>query len=177
MGLRILGVFLLATAASGQQLQQFQLGAVIGYGFYRNGSIFSTEGTAQAGIRNRFAAGIRLGYDFHEYVSCEFHYLYHDGHPFLQAPGVRVDIQGQSHALTAEALLYFKASSEESVGGGASANRLDKELPELLAGGIKRSLLIFTAVIQERSAEFDHLGKDLVHGPSSQSRIVVEIAN
>jgi hypothetical protein len=105
MGLRILGVLLLATAASGQQ---FQLGAVIGYGLYRNGSIFSSERTAQAGIRNRFAAGILLGYDFQEYVSCEFRYLYHDGHPFLQAPGVKVDIQGQSQALTGGALFHFK---------------------------------------------------------------------
>jgi hypothetical protein len=38
-------------------------------------------------------------------------------------------------------------------------------------------LLIFAAVIQERSAEFDHLGKDLVHRPSSQSRVVVEMPN
>jgi hypothetical protein len=36
-------------------------------------------------------------------------------------------------------------------------------------------LLIFAAVVQEWSAEFDHLEKDLVHGPPSQRRIVVEI--
>ncbi len=40
--------------------QQREIGAGIGYGFYRNGSIYSAGGSAQAGIRNRFAAGIDL---------------------------------------------------------------------------------------------------------------------
>ena len=38
----------------------------------------------------------------------EFDYLYHDGHPFLRAPGVNTDIQGQSHALTVELLFHFQ---------------------------------------------------------------------
>ena len=88
--------------------QQYEIGANIGYGFYRNGTIFSDSGTAQAGIRNRFAAGIVLGDQFSDYVSAEFRYLYHDGHGFLQAPGVKADIQGQSDALTMEALFHFK---------------------------------------------------------------------
>ena len=88
--------------------QQCEIGATIGYGFYRDGSIYSDVGTAQAGIRNRFAAGIVLGTDISEYVSGEFDYLYHDGHPYLQAPGVKADIQGNSDALTLELLFHFK---------------------------------------------------------------------
>jgi opacity protein-like surface antigen len=88
--------------------QQHEIGAGIGYGLYRNGSIYSPAGTAQAGIRNRFGAGIVLGDEFSKYVSAEFQYLYHDGHPFLEAPGVRADIQGQSHALTLDLLFHFK---------------------------------------------------------------------
>jgi len=88
--------------------QTYEIGANIGYGFYRDGSIYSAAGTAQAGIRNRFAAGITLGDEFAKYVSFEFRYLYHDGHPFLQAPGVKSDIQGQSDALTGELLFHFK---------------------------------------------------------------------
>jgi len=61
-----------------------------------------------AGIRNRYAAGVILGDDFFNYVSGEFRYLYHDGHPFLAAPGVKTDIQGQSHALTYALLFHFK---------------------------------------------------------------------
>jgi len=98
-------VALFATAAFGQQ---YEIGADIGYGLYRNGTIYSSAGTAQAGIRNRFAAGIVLGDEFSRYVSGEFQYLYHDGHPFLQAPGVKADIQGNSDALTCNLLFHFK---------------------------------------------------------------------
>ncbi len=87
--------------------QTYEVGANIGYGFYQNGTIFSATQTVQAGIRNRFAAGVDLGYEFSEYVSAQFCYLYHDGHPFLQGPGVKTDIQGQSHALTVELLFHF----------------------------------------------------------------------
>jgi len=97
--------FVFALCAFGQQ---YQAGADIGYGFYRNGSIYSGAGTAQAGIRNRFAAGIVLGEDFSDYISGEFRYLYHDGHPFLEAPGVKTDIQGQSHTLTFDILFHFQ---------------------------------------------------------------------
>lgn len=87
--------------------QQYEVGANIGYGWYRDGTIFSPSETVQAGIRNRFAAGIDLADEFSEYVSAQFSYLYHDGHPFLQGPGVKSDIQGQSHALTMELLFHF----------------------------------------------------------------------
>jgi opacity protein-like surface antigen len=104
--------------------QQYEMGANIGYGFYRDGSIFSDYGTAQAGIRNRFATGIMLGDEFSDYVSAEFNYLYHDGHPFLQAPGVNSDIQGQSDALTVGLLFHFKKREQRwrpFLAGGAGA--------------------------------------------------------
>lgn len=102
--------------------QQREIGADIGYGLYRNGSIYSAAGSAVAGMRNRFAAGIDLGYELSRYVSGQFSYLYHDGHPFLEAPGVKTDIQGQSHALTIEALFHLKPS--------------DHRLRPFVAGGI-----------------------------------------
>jgi opacity protein-like surface antigen len=101
-------VFLLASPAWPQADGPYEIGANVGYGLYRNGSIYSDQGTAKAGIRNRFAAGILLGDDFLDYVSGEFRYLYQDGHPFLEATGVKVDIQGQSQALTGEALFHFR---------------------------------------------------------------------
>jgi opacity protein-like surface antigen len=101
-------LFLLSAFAPFAGAQQEELGAVLGYGFYRNGSIYADAGSAKAGIRNRFAAGIIVGEDFSRYVSVEFNYLYHDGHPFLEAPGVKVDIQGQSQTLSPELLFHFK---------------------------------------------------------------------
>jgi hypothetical protein len=43
------------------------------------------------------------------------------------------------------------------------ARRFAEESPELSAGGIERSLLIFATVIKERTALFNHLEEDLLH--------------
>lgn len=110
--------FIFALTAFGQQ---YEVGANIGYGWYNDGAIYSPYGTIQAGIRNRFAAGIDLGDEFSEYVSAQFCYLYHDGHPFLQGDGIKTDIQGQSHALTMELLFHFA--------------RRDRRFRPFLAGG------------------------------------------
>lgn len=103
--------FVFANLCAGAALgQQYEIGANFGYGWYRDGTIYSSSGSAQAGIRNRFAAGITLADNFSRYVTAEFRYLYQDGHPYLQAPGVKSDIQGQSDALTAELLFHFKTA-------------------------------------------------------------------
>ncbi|HUB78312.1 MAG TPA: outer membrane beta-barrel protein [Bryobacteraceae bacterium] len=104
--LRYLAIVFLATAAWAQT--QYEIGADIGYGIYHDGTIFSPQGTAQAGILNRFAAGIVFGDEFSDYVSAELQYLYHDGHPFLNYGGTRTDIQGNSNALTYNFLFHFK---------------------------------------------------------------------
>lgn len=88
--------------------QDFEIGANVAYGFYRNGTVFGAAESAKAGIRNRFGAGVLLGEDKWEYISGEIRYLYHDGHPFLEAPGVKSDIQGQSHTITYELLFHFR---------------------------------------------------------------------
>jgi opacity protein-like surface antigen len=116
----LLGIFFAFAACA----QTYEVGADIGYGIYQDGTIFSAVGTAKAGIRNRFAAGIDLGYEFSQYVSADFSYLYHDGHPFLEAPGVSTDIQGNSDALTIEGLFHFKPRDHRFrpfLAGGAGA--------------------------------------------------------
>ncbi|MBV9505707.1 MAG: outer membrane beta-barrel protein [Acidobacteriia bacterium] len=88
--------------------QQYELGGAIGYGSYRNGTIFGSAGTVTAGIRNRFAAGAVLGEDLYEHLSGEFRWVYHDGHPFLQGAGTKTDMQGESDALVFDLLFHFK---------------------------------------------------------------------
>ena len=119
---RAIATMILSAAAA--FAQQWEVGANIGYGIYHDGTIFSSAGTAAAGIRNRFAAGIFLGDEFSSYVSAEIHYLYHDGHPFLEAPGVRTDIQGNSETLTYNLLFHFKKTGQRwrpFLEGGAGA--------------------------------------------------------
>ncbi|HUA60620.1 MAG TPA: outer membrane beta-barrel protein [Verrucomicrobiae bacterium] len=102
---RYLAVVLFVAAAWGQQ---YEIGADVGYGIYHDGTVFSTQGTAAAGILNRFAAGIVFGDEFSDYASAELQYLYQDGHPFLRYAGTRTDIQGNSEAVTYSFLFHFK---------------------------------------------------------------------
>lgn len=52
-----IAVFLVSAAC---YAQQYEVGADVGYGFYRSGTILSSSGTAEAGIRNRFVAGVMM---------------------------------------------------------------------------------------------------------------------
>jgi len=113
-----------AFAATALAQDRYEAGANVGYGWYNDGTIYGAGVSAQAGIRNRFAAGIDLGWEFSDYVSAQFSYLYHDGHPFLQTPATKVDIQGNSDALTMEGLFHFARREKRFrpfIAGGAGA--------------------------------------------------------
>ena len=97
-----------ALFAAGCLAQDTEIGGAIGYGVYRDGSIYAPGGKAEAGIRNRFAAGVVFGDDLYNHLSGEIRYLYHDGHAFLSAGGVKADMQGQSHTFTYDLLFHLK---------------------------------------------------------------------
>ena len=101
---------------------QYEFGGAIGYGIYHDGTIYGPGSTAEAGIRNRFAAGAVFGEEAYEYISGEVRYLYHDGHPFISSGGARTDIQGQSHTFTYDMLFHFEPRDRKLrffVAGGA----------------------------------------------------------
>jgi hypothetical protein len=113
-----------ALCASAAFAQPYEIGGAVGYGFYRNGTIYSPGVHTQAGIRDRFASGFVFGEDLYGHISGEVRYLYHDGHPFLSGASMKGEIQGQSHAFHYD--LLFQTTSRESrlrpffaVGAGA----------------------------------------------------------
>ncbi len=130
----------LALAAGACSAQEYELGGSIGYGWYHDGTIFGAGATAQAGIRNRFAAGFVFGEDLYEHISGEVRYLYQDGHPFLASGGTKEDIQGQSHAFSYE-MLFHAARRERrfrpflELGAGAKGYVIagPPPMPQLLA--------------------------------------------
>ncbi len=102
-------MFLFALMAAVPALaEDWEIGASIGYGIYRNGSIYASAGKVTAGVRNRFAAGAVFSEDLYEHISGEIRYLYHDGHPFVSGNGTRTDLQGQSHAFHYDLLFHFR---------------------------------------------------------------------
>ena len=88
--------------------QPYEIGGAIGYGIYRNGTIYGPGASITAGVRNRFAAGFVVGEDLYEHISGEVRYVYQDGHPFLSGAGQKTDIQGQSHTFTYDVLFHFR---------------------------------------------------------------------
>jgi hypothetical protein len=112
-----------ALFATASFAQDTEIGSAIGYGVYRNGSIYAPGGKAEAGIRNRFAAGVVFGEDLYNHLSGEIRYVYHDGHAFLSSGGVKTDMQGQSHTFTYDLLVHLKNREHRirpffAVGGG-----------------------------------------------------------
>jgi hypothetical protein len=97
-----------ALAAGPSLFAQWEFGGAIGYGIYRDGTVFGAGTSVEAGIHNRFAAGAVLAEEQYNYLSGEFRYLYHDGHPFVSSGGIRTDIQGQSHTFTYDLLVHFE---------------------------------------------------------------------
>jgi len=108
--------------------QEWQLGGVIGYGWYRDVRVNGPGEQASAGIRNRFAAGAVLTEELYEHVSGEIRYMYHDGDPFLSLNGRTASMQGQSHSFTYELLLHLRDRDSRlrpfvAVGGGGKYYR------------------------------------------------------
>lgn len=128
MGVKLLAATLLLSCVSLAQ-STWELGGNVGYGIYRGGSVYSPEGTAQAGILNRFVAGAVFGQDINDIISGEIRYEYQDGHPYLRFDGTRYDIQGSSQTVTYDMLFHFKP-------------RESRWRPFLAAGGGARGFLI-----------------------------------
>jgi len=91
---------------------QWELGGAIGYGLYRNASVYAPAGKVAAGVRNRFAAGLVVTDDLYEYISGEVRYTYQDGDPFVSAGGVKSNVQGQSHAIHYDLLFHLRRQNQ-----------------------------------------------------------------
>lgn len=118
---RLLALFLAAGACFAQE---WQFSGGVGYGWYHNGSVITTGGTAAAGIRNRFAVTAAVTQDLYEHFSGEIRYLYHDGDSFLESGAVKGTVQAQSHSFTYDALIHIKPRASRIrpfVAGGLGA--------------------------------------------------------
>ncbi|HLK67966.1 MAG TPA: outer membrane beta-barrel protein [Bryobacteraceae bacterium] len=101
-----LGLLISILFVSSGFAQHWDIGAMAGYGAYRDVRINSAGGTADAGIRDRFTVGGLVGEDLFSHISGEVRYLYQDGDPFLSLGGARGNIQGQSHTFSYDLLFH-----------------------------------------------------------------------
>jgi opacity protein-like surface antigen len=110
--------------ASAGAAQDWQVGGNVGYGAYRSGTVFGSNGeTATAQILNRFTAGAFVAEETYEYLSGELRWIYQDGHAVLKAAGVREEMDAHSHAVTYDALFHLRPRRQRlrpffAAGGG-----------------------------------------------------------
>jgi hypothetical protein len=104
-----LRTFLAGLLAAGACLaQNWTIGGGLGYGAYRNGTISSSGGSADAGIRNSAVVTGAVTEDLFDHFSGEFRYLYHGGATFLSSGAATGEVKAQSHAVFYDALIHFK---------------------------------------------------------------------
>jgi hypothetical protein len=124
-----LRTFLAGLVAAGACLaQNWVIGGGLGYGAYRNGTITSSGGSADAGIRNRAIFTGVVTEDLFDHFSGEFRYVYHGGDTFLSSGSVAGAVKAQSHVVHYDALIHLKPRTERIrpfVAGGAGAKYYD----------------------------------------------------
>ncbi|MGP8244374.1 MAG: outer membrane beta-barrel protein [Bryobacteraceae bacterium] len=95
--------------ASAGAAQEWEVGGSVGYGAYRSGTVFGSNGqTATAEILNRFTAGAAIGQQVSDLISGELRWTYQDGHAVLTAAGVREEMDAHSHTVTYDVLFHFR---------------------------------------------------------------------
>jgi hypothetical protein len=106
--------------------QYWSVGAAGGFSFYDNASISNSQGSAQTGFGNRFAAGGLLGEDVSEHFGGELRYTYLDGDTVLRLNGREANLDAASHALHFDFLAYATkrhARLRPFLAGGAGIKR------------------------------------------------------
>ena len=107
--MRLRLVVLVVVLASAGAAQEWEFGGSVGYGAYRSGTVFGSNGqTATAEILNRFTAGAVIGEQVSGLISGELRWTYQDGHAVLTAAGVREEKDGHSHTVTYDVLFHFR---------------------------------------------------------------------
>ena len=86
--------------------QDYEIGLGIGFGFYRDLTISSAGGTAQAGFGPRFALSAAAGHNWGQHFSTEARYTYQDGDLELKSTGREANLDGDAHSLLGELLFY-----------------------------------------------------------------------
>jgi hypothetical protein len=110
MNLRRYTLVLAISISSVCRAQQWELGAVGGYGWYFNPSIAHSTDTAvaQAGYPPRSAIGVVLGDNMYTYVGGEIRYLFRFGGPELQSGPIRASMSGSTNLVTYDLMIHMR---------------------------------------------------------------------
>ncbi|HVX66233.1 MAG TPA: hypothetical protein VHA11_06520 [Bryobacteraceae bacterium] len=139
--MRLLTVSMFALLAAGAcSAQQWELGVAGGIGVFRNGTITSPTGTADAGFKQGAAISAFATQNMYRHMAGQIRYTFQFDDMQLSSGGTEVKFKAQSHAIHYD--LMFLAGSPEAavrpyvlVGGGAKIYRgtgKEQETQELM---------------------------------------------
>jgi hypothetical protein len=98
----------LALVAASASAQNYEIGAAVGNGGYRNATVTAPSGQAQAGMGDAIAPSVVVCDNMYDRVSGEFRYLYQGGQPFVSQGGVKGTMAGRSHTFVYDALVQVR---------------------------------------------------------------------
>ena len=95
--------------------QQWEIGAVGGYGWYRNSSlsnstIFNPSASAEVGFPSRATVGVVFGETPFHHLGGEARWLFQWGGPQIIANGVKTSMPGYSNLFTYDLMIYPTSS-------------------------------------------------------------------
>jgi hypothetical protein len=118
------GLVLALLVAGACAAQEWEVGGMASYGFYRNLAATSPVGSATAGFGPGTAFGAVLGYKTNSWLSGEFRYTYRDSQLQLSSGGTEARFNGVAHAIHYDLVMHprpkhgTKALPFLAVGGG-----------------------------------------------------------
>jgi hypothetical protein len=92
--------------------QQWEIGALGGFGFYQNTTLTNPAGSARAGFEPRLAIGAVFGQNMYRYISGEIRYMYLVGAPVIKSQGTEAITSGYTNLIHYD--LIFHAAPNES---------------------------------------------------------------
>jgi hypothetical protein len=95
-------------AAGALCAQEWEIGAIGGYGFAPDLTVKGPTASATTGFKNGFALGAFGGNDTYEHWSGELRYLYRDSTLKLSSAGTSVEFGGRSHYATGDFLWHLQ---------------------------------------------------------------------
>lgn len=102
----ILGLALAFSLAGVSMAQEWELGGMASYGFYKNLSISSPAGSAVTGFTPGSAFGAVVGHNSYGRISGELRYTYRDNDLKLSSGGTETTFKGMAHVIHYDFLFH-----------------------------------------------------------------------
>jgi hypothetical protein len=86
--------------------QEWEIGGLAGFAWYRNATISNSAGSVEAGFTPKFAMGVVFGENIHKYIGGEVRWMLIFGEPLLRMDGIRANATGYTNVVNYDLLIH-----------------------------------------------------------------------